>query len=127
MTTSTLRTALRSRLTVALRERDRGAAATLRAAIAALENAEAVPSPGGLAPTASSHVAGAAVGLGAGEAERRLLTDDDELAIVAEEIAGFRAAEREYAAAGASDRATASRDAAQLLDDVVATLERQPD
>lgn len=117
---STLRTALRSRLTVALRERDRAGAATMRSAIGALENAEAVPTTGDLASTTSSHVAGAAVGLGAAEAERRLLTDADERAIVGDEIDALRAAADEYTRAGAADRAAEARAAAQLLDDVLA-------
>jgi hypothetical protein len=122
MTTSILRAALRSRLTVALRERDRAAAATLRAAIGALENAEAVPTSGELAPTTSSHVAGAAVGLGAAEAERWVLGEADERAVVADEIAALRAAEGDYARAGAADRAAAARLAADLLEDVLATV-----
>jgi uncharacterized protein YqeY len=120
MTTSTLRSALRSRLTVALRERDRAGCATLRSAIGALENAEAVPTTGDLAPTTSSHVAGAAVGLGAAEAERRVLTDADERAIIASETEALRAAADEYTRAGAADRADEARAAAQLLEDVLA-------
>ncbi len=125
MTTSPLRSALRSRLTVALRERDRAGAATLRSAIAALENAEAVPTTDDLAPTTSSHVAGAAVGLGAAEAERRVLTDADEKAIVSDEIGALRAAAGEYARAGAAERAAEARASAQLLDEVVAAAGHQ--
>ncbi|GAA2743136.1 hypothetical protein GCM10009868_15730 [Terrabacter aerolatus] len=41
-----LRSALRSRLTTAMRERDRTAVSVLRTAVAAIENAEAVPTDG---------------------------------------------------------------------------------
>ncbi|GAB3068190.1 hypothetical protein GCM10027053_35450 [Intrasporangium mesophilum] len=125
MATSTLRSALRSRLTVALRGRDRAGAATLRSAIGALENAEAVPTSGDLASTTSSHVAGAALGLGAAEAERRVLTDADERAVVADEIEALRAAADEYTRVGAADRAAEARAAAQLLDDVLAGTKDQ--
>ena len=120
MTTSSLRAALRSRLTRAMHERDRAAASALRAAIATLENAEAVATSGAPGPTTSRHVAGAAVGLGAAEAERRVLSDADERALLDEEIARLGEAESAFAEAGATTRAAEAGAAARLLEHVVA-------
>ena len=60
----------------------------LRSAMSAIGNAEAVePGPGRPAGTGSAHFAGAVAGLGAGEAERRRLTEADVAAIVRQEAA----------------------------------------
>ena len=59
-----LRSGLRQQLSVALRDRDRIAVAALREAIAALDNAEAIPPAADLTAQSSEYVAGAAVGLG---------------------------------------------------------------
>ena len=123
MTASTLRAALRSRLTLALRERDRSAAATLRAAIATLENAEAVPAPGSASSTTSSHVAGAAIGVGAAEAERRVLGDAEERDLVGAEIEQLTEAEQAFARAGAHDRAEAASSGARLLGEVLGSVD----
>ena len=84
---STLRAALRTQLTTAMRARDRPTAGALRSVLAALENAEAVPTIDELPAVTSEYVAGAAEGLRAGEAPRRLLTPDDERAVVQREVA----------------------------------------
>lgn len=125
-TTSVLRTALRARLTTAMRERDRATVAVLRSAVAALENAEAVPvaelragAAGHLGTASSEHVAGAAIGLGAGEAERLVLDDDAESAIMRAEVATLHEAADAYDAAGHADRAAESRTAAATLTEVV--------
>lgn len=123
MTSSRLRAALRSRLTVALRERDRAGAATLRSTLAALDNAEAVPTGGGRGPVTSTHVAGAAIGVGAAEAERLLLTDRDERDLVGDEIRGLREAERLYAEVGEVARASEAGRNAALLGEVLAGLD----
>ena len=102
---SSLRTVLRTRLTTAMRERDRAAVSALRSAVAAIENAEAVPVHDGPTPTASADVAGAAVGLGATEAQRRLLGEDAERSLVLAEVQSLVEAEAAYAAAGDRDRA----------------------
>ena len=87
-----LRAALTAALTGALSARDMIAAAAIRSALAAIGNAEAVqprPKPGpatGTAPAqegthrtpvGSEHIAGAAAGLGAAEAARRQLTEEE--------------------------------------------------
>ena len=81
----------------------------LRSAMSAIGNAEAVdPGPARAAGTGSAHFAGTVAGLGAGEAERRRLTEADVAAIVRQE-----AAERE-AAAGEYERAGHTAEAARL-------------
>ncbi|MGH3164569.1 MAG: hypothetical protein ACRDN0_01585 [Trebonia sp.] len=69
-----LRAALRAGLATALKARDRDALAALRTAIAAIDNAEAVPVPDTGEPVTSAHIAGARSGPGSAEAARRRLT-----------------------------------------------------
>ena len=92
-----------------MRERDRAAVSVLRTTVAAIENAEAVPVGDGRAVATSADVAGAAVGLGVTEAERRRLDDATERSLVAAELRSLVEAEAAYAAAGDRERA---RDAA---------------
>jgi len=68
-----LREELRRHLNQAMRDRDRVATAALRDAIAALDNAEAIDPGDDGTSAASEYVAGGIVGLGAAEAERRVL------------------------------------------------------
>jgi uncharacterized protein YqeY len=104
-----IRTRLRRALGDALRARDAGTVSALRSAMSAISNAEAVePGPAHTAGTGSAHFAGAVAGLGAGEAERRRLTEADAAAIVRQE-----ATERE-AAAGQYERAGHTAEAARL-------------
>ena len=119
MTSSPVRLALRQRLTTALRERDKPIASAMRSAIAALENAEAVPASQGVVPATSSHVAGAAVGVGAAEAERLALDEATESAILRAEVDGLLDAAREYESLGHGDRAAEARTAADELSVVV--------
>ncbi len=80
------RAALRAALTAAMRRRDRDAVSALRLASAAVANAEAVPqSVTGPTQARSEHVAGAVVGLGAGDAERVWLSDALVTALIAAE------------------------------------------
>jgi hypothetical protein len=83
---TTLEERLRSALRVALRERNAIAMSALRPTLAALANATAVESVP-LAPGADEHVAGGVAGLGAAEVPRRVLTEDEAVAIVRSEIA----------------------------------------
>ncbi|GAA2020571.1 hypothetical protein GCM10009740_06240 [Terrabacter terrae] len=133
---STLRLLLRARLTAAMRERDRCAVGVLRSAVAAIENAEAVPVPGtsaaGSVPSgsvwsgssSSGDVALAAVGLGATEAERRRLDHAAERAVVVAEVRSLLEARTVYAAAGQGDRAGAAAVGAELLTDVLEEADR---
>jgi len=128
---STLRLLLRARLTAAMRERDRGAIGVLRSAVAAIENAEAVPLQGtsaagsSLSGSASSgDVALAAVGIGVTEAERRRLDHAAERAVVVAEVRSLLEARTAYAAAGHGDRAGAAAAGAELLTDVLEEADR---
>ena len=78
-----LRDRLRAALPAALKARDRATASTLRATLAAIENAEAVDT----GPVRAGAIEASAVGIGAMEAERRVLTEADVVAIVRAEIA----------------------------------------
>lgn len=77
-----LRDALRAELTAAMKRRDRVGLAACRSALGAIDNAE---SHGVAAPRAGA-VEAAAVGVGAAEAARRELTEDDIRAVVTAEI-----------------------------------------
>jgi len=77
-----LREQLRRRLGQAMRDRDRVAKAALRDAIAALDNAEAVDQGEDVTSAASEYVAGGVVGLGAAEAERRVLDLESQRAVL---------------------------------------------
>lgn len=91
-TPPTVRVLLRAELTRAMRARDRESVAVCRTALAALDNAEAVPIDD--VPPAGA-VEASAIGVGAAEAQRATLTPAQERAIVEAEIA-----EREAAAGG---------------------------
>jgi hypothetical protein len=103
--TSPLRAELRNRLKVAMRDRDRQLAGGIRSALAALENAEAVPvDRDGGTTAASEHVAGGAVGVGSGEAPRRQLSDEEERGLVEREVAELRQSAATLAEAGQDER-----------------------
>ncbi len=86
MTAHGLRDRLRAGLRDAMRARDKPVVAAIRSALAAIDNAEAVP----LDPSDDRHRAGAveasAVGVGAAEAERRVLTEGEVVAVVELEV-----------------------------------------
>jgi uncharacterized protein len=121
-----LRAGLRRALPAAIKARDQTAVAALRSALAAIDNAEAVdvgnPPPPvlgaeeGQGPTAgAAPVAGAVVGLGAGEVERRRLTAAEVEAIVRREEAERRTAARAYQEAGRPEHAERLEAEADLL------------
>ena len=114
-----LRPLLRRHLGAAVRHRDRIAVAALREAIAALDNAEAIPPDGDLNAGAGEYVAGGVVGLGAAEAERRILDAETQRAIVRAEIETRLAAAITYDEHGQSARAGDLRSGAEIL---IATL-----
>jgi uncharacterized protein YqeY len=109
-TDSTLRSRLRSALLDARRARDAETVSTIRTALAALENAEAVPADGQV----SGALEEAPVGAGATEAARRVLSDADERAVLDAEIASLHEAGRAYACS-VPERAAAARQAARVL------------
>lgn len=106
----TLTERLRADLTAALRRRDRSAVSTLRSVLATIANAEAVPVDDRRV-TVEGPVAGAVTGLGAAEAPRRELSEDDVRALVARDRDELLAA----AAVVPPERAGALRAAAELL------------
>ena len=117
MTTSdSIRERLRSGLISALRQRDRGALSAYRHALAAIDNAETIVPDGGV-PSAGA-VEEAAVGVGASDVPRRVLTDDDVRAVVRAEIAEHESAAHLIAEHDAS-RADGHRRAAALLEGVL--------
>ena len=113
---------LRLALAEALRARDMNAVRPLRSALAAIGNAEAVE-PGAPAPAGpgspvdpgSPHVAGAVVGLGAAEAERRRLSAAEVEQIVRAEATEREDAARDYERAGHADRGGRLRREARVL------------
>ena len=116
MPTSPVRQRLELALREALRARDAVARSALRSALSAIDNASAVP-PGQL-PAASSggpHFAGAVAGLGAGDTERRRLTQAQIEDIVRAEVAERQAAARDYDRAGRADQADRLRREAGVL------------
>jgi uncharacterized protein YqeY len=112
-TGSVLHQRLRGALPPALKARDQVAVAALRSALAAIDNAQAVEAPP--APRLGGVVAGAVPGLGAGEAPRRELSEDDIVAIVRAEVADRLAAAADYERAGRVDAAVRLRAEADVL------------
>ncbi|MFE0024316.1 GatB/YqeY domain-containing protein [Amycolatopsis sp. NPDC059021] len=112
-----MRTELRRDLTAAIKDRDRVAVAALRSALAAIENAEAVPvdQHRKAGEVSGEHVAAAAVGLGAAEVERRHLTEADVREIVAREVSERTASAAEYERLGRGDDADRLRAEAGVL------------
>jgi uncharacterized protein YqeY len=104
-TDSPLRSRLRSALLDARRDRDAEKVSTIRTALAALENAEAVPAHG----RAGGALEQAPVGVGATEAARRVLSDAEEQAVLDAEIASLEQARRAYADSVPERAAAASR------------------
>ncbi|GAA3541874.1 hypothetical protein GCM10022222_26940 [Amycolatopsis ultiminotia] len=111
-----MRAKLRDDLKAALKTRDRTAISALRSALAAIDNAEAVPVDQALdATVGNEHVAGAAVGLGAAEASRRDLTDADLRSIVENEVRERTVAAEDYERLGRAEEAARLRAEAAVL------------
>jgi uncharacterized protein YqeY len=103
-----------------LRSRDVPAASALRSALAAIDNAEAIPvSQIGTTSTSSEHFAGAAAGLGAAEAERRGFTEAQICEIVDAEIGERLKAAAHYESRGHAEQGTRLRREAQVLRNVM--------
>ncbi len=111
-----MRSTLRHDLAIALKARDRVAVTALRSALSAIDNAEAVPTDQSLDTTVGTeHVAGAAAGLGAAEAERRDLTESAVRSIIETEARDRTAAAEEYERLGRTDQAARLRAEAEVL------------
>ena len=118
-----VRERLRTALPAALKQRDSELVAVLRATLAALDNAEAVPhrqrDRGSLALEAIP------LGVGTQEVTRRALSDEDMDRLVRGEISDRREAARVYEQAGEHGRARRLRQEADLLTEA-AGLPREP-
>lgn len=110
-----LRDALRRDLTRSMKAREPDAVSALRTAIAAIDNAEAVPPPDESPATTSGHIAGARAGVGAAEANRRNLSLSQQQAILRDQITAYKAEADRYDALGQQDAATRLRTQARLL------------
>jgi len=119
---------MRRGLTAAMKARDKRAVATLRSALAAIDNPEAVDAPqavdaaaavdataGGGHPAGEGPIAGAALGVGAAEVERRVLTAAETEAIVRREVTERQGAAHAYERAGQAPHAERLRAEAELL------------
>lgn len=106
---------LRERLKAALRGRDASAVSLYRETLAALDHAEAPDVQLGPATTRGV-IAGALVGLGAGEAPRLALTPDDVNTIVERELRERQEAAASYQALGRDQEAAVLRRQAGLLE-----------
>jgi uncharacterized protein YqeY len=94
-----------------MKARDRVAVGVLRSTLAAIENAEAV---------VPAEIKGLAIeqsplGVGAAEAERRVLSPDDIAQIVRDEVTAREEAAAGYDRTGHADRAGQLRDEARFL------------
>jgi uncharacterized protein YqeY/uncharacterized protein YndB with AHSA1/START domain len=112
----------RAALAGALRRRDTVAISALRSVLSAISNAEAVAVPPGRTAAASAHIAGAAAGLGAGEARRRSLSEAEVGEILQAEIRERLAAARDFEDRGHPDRAQRLRSEADVLTGAVKAL-----
>jgi uncharacterized protein YqeY len=113
-----VRQRLERALRTALKSRDRVAVSAVRSALAAIDNAGAVPPrPARAFPSAGGpYVAGSAGGPGAGEAERRVLSEAEAADIVRAEIAERQAAAGDYERRERTDQASRLRREAQVLE-----------
>lgn len=121
-----IRAVLRATLTERMRARDADAVSAVRTALAAIDNAEAVPAPAEQRLTSgSSHVA---VGAGATEVARQELSEEQMRAVVAAEADEFADLSRRLGESGASDPARrAFQQAAMLRFLLDAVAERRQD
>lgn len=118
--TGSVRAAVRRELDTALKARDRTAISALRAALGALDNAEAAD-PAAAPPMESGVIAGGVAGLGAGEVARRELSDAEQRDLLCAEVTKWRAVAEQFERAGRPDDAQQQHAQAdvvsRLLDD----------
>jgi hypothetical protein len=113
--TTALRAALRRGLVAALKARDAEALAALRTAIAAIDNAEAIPATDTQAPLTSADIAGASSGVGSTEAVRQSLSVGQLRDIVSEQIVEYAREADRYDLLGQPDAAQRLRHRARIL------------
>jgi uncharacterized protein len=110
-----MRENMRHALKTAMKARDKTAVAAIRSVLAAIDNAEAIQVDHSATEHGSAEVAGAAVGLGAAEAERRSLAAADIRTIVETEINDRIAAANEYEQGGRGEAGRKLRAEADVL------------
>ncbi len=111
-----MRSRLRRDLISAVKARDVVAVSALRAAIAAIDNAEAVDAAGSEpSPAGSEHIAGASAGVGSAEVPRRRLSHEDELRLMRAQVDERTRAAHEYEQLGHADAAARLRGEAETL------------
>lgn len=111
-----MRETLRAGLTAAIKARDRTAIAALRSALAAIDNAGAVPQePSSGTVPGTEHVAGSAIGVGTSEVAPRHLGDAELRSIVEQEVYERLAAAAQYDQLGNGDAAARLRAEAEVL------------
>lgn len=111
---SDLRALLQSSLLPAMRVGDQDTVDVVRSALAAIANAEAVPVDDATGPT-EGRIAGATVGLGATEAARRELSEDEVREVVERERQDRVHAAEESEAGGLGEYAARLRTQAAVL------------
>jgi uncharacterized protein YqeY len=116
---------LRESLKVALSSRDTIATAALRAAISAIDNAEAVDPSHAPAPTRGM-IGDVRLGVGAGEAARRELSTQDVVEIVRGEIRERTEAAAEYERLGRAEQANRLNAEASALQSFLETTTEKP-
>jgi hypothetical protein len=115
-----LHDSLDAELAAALRGRDRAVASAVRSALSALANAEAVPVAAELDTRGGTeHFAGSVAGLGAVEVARSPLTEEQQRAIVAGEVAELNGHAERLVRLCRRDEADGARRAAQVLNRVL--------
>ncbi len=110
-----LRAALRAGLVTALIARDTDAVTALRTAIAAIDNAQAVPAPASAPAAASAHIAGARSGAGSTEAARRQLGSGELRDILHGQVTEHAREADRYAVLGQAEAAERLRRQARTL------------
>jgi uncharacterized protein YqeY len=104
---------LRQALPKAMKARDAAAVSALRTTLAAIANAEAVEAPA--VPETTGRIAGARIGVGAGEAARAELSEEQIASIVRAEVAERVEAAADYERAGQAEPAERLRAEAAVL------------
>lgn len=110
-----LRLALRNELKQAMRDRQRDHVAAYRIALAAIDNAEAVPTD---ASDAAGPIETSRIGVGAAEADRRVLTHAEVHELVRREVVDLRSSAHELEPHD-PDQAATRRNQAQALERVL--------
>ncbi|MGH3723384.1 MAG: hypothetical protein ACRDUS_04580 [Mycobacterium sp.] len=109
-----MRATLRTDLAVAMKARNSRAVSALRTTIAAIDNAESVDPSEKITP-GNAHIEGAATGLGAAEATRRVLSPADVRAILQAQIDDRAAEADRYDSLGQAEAAGQLRGEAEVL------------